>query len=239
MMEREGEKMMNAPNLGAIAPTLGATGCVASLADALFGKTRRAVLGLLFGHPDEGFYMRQISRILNLGQGALQRELQRLVAAGILLRESHGRQVYYRANKACPIYDDLQGLVLKTAGLADVLRAALAALAERIEVAFVYGSLARGTARATSDVDVMVIGMVTFAEVVAALSPTQDRLRREVNPSVYPPDEARSKALSGSHFLTTVLHEPKLFLIGGDDDLERLVTDGLAGAASNQRPGDR
>jgi len=221
--------MTNAPNMGANAPILGATGETTSLADALFGKTRRAVLGLLFGHPDEGFYMRQIARILNLGQGALLRELQRLAAAGILLREAQGRQVYYRANKACPIYTDLQGLLLKTVGLADVLRAALAALAERIEVAFVYGSMAKGNAKAVSDVDIMVIGEVTFAEVVAALNPVQDTLRREVNPSVYSAEELKLRARTGNPFLTTVLRDPKLFLIGGEDELGRLAADGVAG----------
>jgi predicted nucleotidyltransferase len=223
--------MTNAPILGANAPILGAVGEETTLADALFGKTRRVVLGLLFGHPEEGFYMRQISRILNLGQGALLRELQRLTAAGILLREAHGRQVYYRANKACPIYTDLQGLLLKTVGLADVLRAALAPLAEKIEVAFVYGSMAKGTAQAGSDVDVMVIGAASFAEVVAALNATQDTLRREVNPSSYPPEEVRSKFLAGHHFLKAVLSEPKLFLIGDEDDFRRLVADGVAGRA--------
>jgi predicted nucleotidyltransferase len=221
--------MANVPNSGTNVPILGTIGAAAPLADALFGKARRVVLGLLFSHPDEAFYTRQMARLLHLGLGALQRELQRLAAAGILLREAQGRQVYYRANKECPIYADLQGLLLKTVGLADVLRAALAGLEERITVAFIYGSLAKGTARTGSDVDVMVIGTVAFGEVVAALNPAQDTLRREVNPSVYPPDELRSRVLAGNHFLTTVLHEPKLFLIGDENDFERLVKHGVAG----------
>ena len=221
--------MANAPNLGATAPNSGAADETASLAHALFGKTRRAVLGLLFGHPGESFHMRKISRILNLGQGALQRELQSLVAAGILLREPQGRQVYYRVNKACPIYAELQGLLLKTVALVDVLAAALAPLAQRIEVAFVYGSMAKGPSQVDSDVDVMVIGEVAFGEVVAALNPAQDILRREVNPSVYSAAELKQRVRSGNHFMTTVLGEPKLFLIGGDDELGRLAPDGVAG----------
>jgi predicted nucleotidyltransferase len=221
--------MANAPILGANAPILGATGEATSLADALFGKTRRAVLGLIFGHPDEAFYMRQISRTLNLGQGALLRELQRLTAAGILLHEAQGRQVYYRANKACPIYTGLQGLLLKTVGLVDVLRAALAPLADKIAVAFVYGSMAQGRAQVGSDVDVMVIGQVSFAEVAAAFGPTQDALGRDVNPSVYPAEELRQRLRVGNHFLTTVLGDPKLFLIGGDDELGGLAANGMAG----------
>jgi len=221
--------MANVPNLGTNVPILGTMESAAPLADTLFGKTRRMVLGLLFSHPDEAFYTRQMARLLHLGLGALLRELQRLAAAGILLREAQGRQVYYRANRACPIYTDLQGLLLKTVGLADVLRAALAALAERIEVAFVYGSMAKGNAKAVSDVDIMVIGEVTFAEVVAALNPVQDTLRREVNPSVYSAEELKLRARTGNPFLMTVLRDPKLFLIGGEDELGRLAADGVAG----------
>jgi len=221
--------MANVPNIGTNVPILGTMESATPLADALFGKTRRMVLGLLFSHPDEAFYTRQVARILRLGLGALLRELQRLVAAGILLREARGRQVYYRANKACPIYTDLQGLLLKTVGLADVLRTALAALRERIEVAFVYGSIAKGNAKAASDVDIMVIGKVTFAEVVAALNPVQDTLGREVNPSVYSAEELRLRIRTGNPFLATVLRDPKLFLIGDEDELGRLATDGVAG----------
>ena len=217
------------PILGTTVPNLRTAETPTSLADALFGKSRRLVLGLLMGHPDQSFYTRQIARTLHLGLGSLHRELQSLVEAGILLREAHGQQVYYRANTACPIYTDLRGLLIKTTGLGDVLRAALAGLAERIIVAFVYGSLAKGTANGTSDVDVMVIGTVTLGEVAVALNPVQDTLKREVNPSVYPPEEVRSKLQAGNHFLTTVLNEPKLFLIGGENDLERLVAQRVAG----------
>lgn len=221
--------MPSVPNTGTTVPNLGTVEAPTSLADALFGKARRLVLGLLMSHPDQAFYTRQMARTLHLGLGALQRELQNLATAGILLREAHGQQVYYRVNTACPIYTDLQGLLLKTTGLGDVLRAALAGLAERVTVAFVYGSLAKGTANGASDVDIMVIGMVTLGEVVTALNPAQDALKREVNPSVYPPEEVRSKLRAGNHFLTTILNEPKLFLIGGESDLERLAAQGGAG----------
>jgi predicted nucleotidyltransferase len=211
------------PNLGTTVPNLRTVEAPTLLADALFGNTRRQVLGLLMGHPDQSFYTRQIARILHLGLGALHRELQSLVEAGILMREAHGQQIYYRVNTTCPIYTELHGLLLKTAGLGDVLRSALAGLADRITVAFVYGSLAKGAANGASDVDVMVIGSITLGEVAVALNPTQDTLKREVNPSVYPPEELRSKLQNGNHFLTTVLAEPKLFLIGSEDDLNRLV----------------
>ncbi|MHB1293911.1 MAG: helix-turn-helix domain-containing protein [Anaerolineae bacterium] len=195
----------------------------APLADALFGKARRRILGLLLTHADEAFYPRQIERLLGMSVGALHRELRNLVEAGILVRMPQGREVYYRANRGSPVFEDLHNLLIKTVGLGDVLRASLARLAEQIEVAFVYGSVAKGTSTAASDVDVMVIGSVTFADVVSALNPVQDTLRREVNPSVYSPEEVRKRLDSGHHFLTTVLDEPKLYLIGDAHDLERLA----------------
>jgi predicted nucleotidyltransferase len=220
--------MSFAPNLGANAPNMGATPGRGLLAAALFGKTRGAVLGLCLGHPHERFYMRQMARVLGVGQGALQRELRNLTTAGILLRETQGRQIYYRANEACPIFADLQGLLCKTVGLGDLLRAALAPYAEKIRVAFVYGSMAKGTAQAGSDVDVMIVGEATFAEIASALNPTQDALRREVNASVYPAEELWQRIRSGNHFMATVLAEPKLFLIGDQSVVDRLVAEGLA-----------
>lgn len=226
--EKRRQSGQNVPKLGTIVPNLGTYRDLSPLAEALFGKTRGLVLGLFFTHPNEDFYMRQLARILGLGQGALQRELRRLTEAGILLREPRGRQVHYRANRECPIYADLQGLMLKTIGLADVLRSALTPLGKRIEAAFVYGSMAKGILTASSDVDVMVIGEASFGEVVAALNPTQDTLRREVNPSVYSADEFQHRVKDGHHFITAVLDGPKLFLIGGEGDLRRLVEQRLA-----------
>ncbi len=218
----------NVPKLGTIVPNLGTMDETASLAEALFGRTRRLILGLLYCHPEERFYLRQMARTLGVGHGALQRELRKLATAGLILREATGKQVYYRANEACPIYADLQGVILKTVGLADVLRNALAALAERIQVAFVYGSIAKGMAKASSDVDLMIIGSVTFGEVAKALNPAQDILRREVNPSVYPADEVHCKIKAGHHFLRSVFDGPKIYLIGGEEDLKRVVETGVA-----------
>lgn len=211
------------PHLGPIAPNMGPQSAAHSPADALFGKVRRGVLALLLGHPEESYHYREVTRLLGLGHGAVSRELRNLTEAGILLRERRGRQVYYRANPHSPIYPELRGLVLKTVGLADVLRAALAPLEPRIELAFVYGSMARGESAATSDVDVMVVGDVSLSEVVAALGGAQNALGREVNPSVYPPEEFRTRATEGQHFVATVLREPKIMLIGGQDDLARLA----------------
>jgi predicted nucleotidyltransferase len=207
---------------------LGTTASSDSLTAALFGKAQHSVLGLLFVHPDESFYVREIVRATQVGQGAVQRELQRLAEAGIIDRTVRGRQVFYQANRACPVFAELQGLVIKTAGVGDVLRAALGPLENRIEVAFVFGSFAAGTPRKNSDVDVLVVGDVSFADVVTSLGSAQERLGRDVNPSVFPVAEFRTKLATGHHFVSTVVREPKIFLIGDERELARLVASRLA-----------
>lgn len=192
-------------------------------ADALFGKTQQAVLGLLFCHADEAFYLNEIVRRTGAGMGAVQRELNRLVEAELVTRTPRGNLVLFQANRRSPLFPALRELMVRTSGAADALRDALAPLAPRIRVAFVYGSVARGEEDAGSDVDVMVVGDVTFGEVVGALLPTQDVLGREVNPTVYPVDEFRTRAAEGSSFLTTVVSEPKVFLVGGTDELCELA----------------
>jgi predicted nucleotidyltransferase len=188
----------------------------------LFGKVRGAVLGLLYGKPDEALYMRQIIRMTALSPGSVKRELDDLVGAELLLREVRGKQVFFQANVKNPIYEELRGILLKTVGAAGVIRAALLPLAGRIRVAFVYGSAARGRIRRTSDIDVMVVGKVTFEEACNALYPVQATLGREVNPVVYQEREFRSKLKARHHFLTEVMGGPRVFLIGDANELERL-----------------
>ena len=195
---------------------------VETISNALFGQTRRAVLVLLFGHPEEEFYLRQVIRAAGVGQGAVQRELKRLVAAGLVLRRAHGHQVYFRANPDNPVYKELRGLLLKTAGVTDALREALAPLADRIRVAFVYGSVARGDERRASDIDVLVVGDLAFGEVVTAIGPAQERLGREVNPSVYSEAEFKAKTKRGQHFLKSVMEHEKVFLYGDEQNIRRL-----------------
>jgi predicted nucleotidyltransferase len=202
------------------------TSCLSS---SLFGKTRRAVLSLLYSHTDESFYLREIARVAGLGLGAVQRELKRLSGTGIIRRTVRGNQVYYQADPDCPIFEELKNLVIKTAGVGDVLRAALAPLADRIEVALIYGSFARGEEHRGSDVDLLVVGDVTFSEVASALAEAQDTLSREINPTVYPPGEFQSKLREGHHFLTSLSKEPRIFLIGGEHELERLAEKRLVG----------
>ncbi|MDA8108504.1 MAG: nucleotidyltransferase domain-containing protein [Betaproteobacteria bacterium] len=153
----------------------------------------------------------------------MQRELEFLARAGVVRRAVRGRQVYYQANPGSPIYAELRGLVAKTAGVGDAVRAALAPLADRIRVAFVYGSIAKGTERRASDVDVMVIGEASFAEVSDALGKAQKAIGREINPSVYAPEDFRARLAAEQHFLRTVLKGEKMFLIGDEHELGRLA----------------
>jgi len=195
---------------------------VTGLGSALFGKSRLAILCLLFLNADQRFYLRRIVNTTRFGMGAVQRELRLLSKAGLILREREGRHVYFRANRECPIFEELRSILVKTAGLADVLRDRLAPLADRCRVAFVYGSFAEGRDNAESDVDVMVVGDVTFAAVSDALGDLQTDLRREVNPTVYGLSEFKEK--TSTPFIASVLRKPKVFLIGNDDELARMAS---------------
>jgi len=193
----------------------------------------QAILAVLYGRPDEEFYLRELARSSGTRASSLQRDLAALARAGIVVRTERGHQVYFRANRACPVFDELRGLVVKTFGVAEVLREALRPLTDRIDAAFVYGSVARGEEHAGSDIDLLVVGEAGFCEVIEALAPAQRRLAREINPTVFPREEIARKVRSGNHFLATVLEEPKLFLIGGQDELESLARQGRA---ANARP---
>jgi len=189
------------------------------LAALFFGAYRRQVLGLLLLHPDESFHLREIARITNTQPGTLRRELALLAEAGVLQSEKVGNLVRYRASPECPIYDELRGILRKTSGIAEILREALAPLSDRISVAFVYGSVARGDERRASDIDVMVVGTVALEDGVRALHPCQQQLRREINPSVYAPAEFRRKAKDKGAFIARVLASQKLFIVGNADEL--------------------
>lgn len=190
---------------------------------ALFGKTRRGVLALLFGRADGAFYLREIAKHAGTGMSQVQRELSQLVASGLVLRERRANQVFFRANPDAAIFEELRGIVTKTFGVADVLRDALKGFEDRIDFAFVYGSVARGDAKATSDVDLLMIGDIGLSDIAVQLSAAEDRLRRTVSPVMYSRGEFLEKAKAGHHFVSAVLQRPKLFLIGTQDGLEKLV----------------
>jgi predicted nucleotidyltransferase len=189
------------------------------LGAVFFGVYRRRVLGLLLMHPDEAFHLREIARITDTQPGTLRRELLQLTEAGVVTCEKMGNLVRYRAEKACPIYAELRGILKKTTGVVDVLREALAPLSSDIFAAFIYGSVASGAERRASDIDVMVVGPVTFEEVVAALHGATEVLRREVNASVYSEAEFKQGARKKERFLARVMKEPVLMILGNEDDL--------------------
>ncbi len=201
------------------------------VAEALFGKTRRNVLSLLFGRPDERFYMRQVARMTGASVAAVQHELARLTTAQLVVRTPEGKQVYYRANTESPVFNEIRGLMDKTVGAVAVVRSTLSGLAGegRIDIAFIYGSVASGTYDALSDVDVMIIGKIKLLEIIPALRVAQDRLGREINSTIYPGEELRMRLTDREHFVTQVMDGPKIILIGSENDLKRLAAEPLAG----------
>ena len=217
------------PKRGTIVPAMSTAPYNEDISQTLFGKTRRAVLSLLYSHVDEAFYLRQIVRVAGVGLGAVQRELKLLSDAGIIQRIVRGRQVYYQANPQCPVFGELKALVIKTVGIAAIVQAALAPLADRIRIAGIYGSIARSEEHRGSDVDLLVVGKVTFAEIVSALDQAQKTINREINPTVYPVDEFQSKLSAGHHFLSTIVEKPMFFLFGDKRELARLAKKRLAG----------
>jgi len=198
------------------------------LSRILFGKTRRSILALLFSHIDDAFYLRQIVRMTNAGQGAVQRELAKLTSSGLITRKIMGKQIYFQANPNCPVFDEIRKLIIKTVGYSDILKAALAPFEDRIRVAFIYGSVARGEEKKSSDVDVLIIGDVDFSDIISAFQASQKMLGREINPTVYPIAEFNIKIRKGHHFLTQVIDKPKVFLVGDENELKRLASKRVA-----------
>jgi predicted nucleotidyltransferase len=205
------------PKMSTIDPVMGTPLVADILSSSLFGKTRKAVLALFFSHPEDSFYLRQVIRMTGSGQGAVQRELKQLAEAGVIERFEQGRQVYFKANKRCPIFPDLKRLILKTAGLVEVLRSAVIPVADRIEQAYVYGSQARGEARAASDVDFFVVGDIDELTLHKSISQAEGHLNRTVNYTLMSSTEYRKRRQEKDGFLSRVLNGEKLFVIGGPD----------------------
>lgn len=192
------------------------------LATLLFGTYRRRVLGLLLLHPEETYHVREIARLTNTTAGTLHKELARLAEAGLLTRAQVGNQLRYAANRQCPIFEELANILRKTSGLADIVLDALAGLEKKIHVALIFGSVARGEERSGSDVDVLIIGTLGFADAVKALHPVQEKIGREINPVVMAPDEFRRKNNEGDGFVREILAREKIFLKGDDNELGKL-----------------
>jgi hypothetical protein len=203
--------------------------------DVLIGAYRRRILGLLLLNPDKSFYVREMERLTGVPAGSLHRELKLLTDAELLARTASGNQVRYQADRANPIFEELAGILRKTAGLADVLRELLAPLSDAVRLAFVFGSVAQAKERAESDEYVMVVGTVGFPEVVHALAPARDRLRREINPVAMTAEAFSNKLAAGDRFVSRIAREPKIFLLGGADELAELAENRPAQRASGRR----
>ncbi len=195
-----------------------------SLADALFPKVRQRVLGVLFGNVGRSFYANEVIALAQSGTGAVQRELVALADCGLLTVSKVGNQRHYQANASSPVFAELQGLVLKTVGLADVLRNALAPLASQIEVAFVYGSVAKQQDTAQSDIDVLIVSdSLGYADVFATLEATGNALSRKVNPTLYTSMDITSRIRFNNAFITKVFDQPKIWLIGDELVFNQLI----------------
>ena len=205
------------PIKGMIEPNMGtqSTSSPSSTADALFPKVRQRVLAVLFGSPDRSFYTNEVIGLAQSGAGAVQRELTGLAEAGLLTVRKQGNQKHFQANAASPVFAELRGLVLKTMGLADVVRAALAPLAPQIERAFVFGSIAKQQDTAQSDVDLLVVSdTLGYGDVFAALEGASQTLGRTINPALYSAADFRSRQAGDNAFITRVMQQPKIWLIG-------------------------
>ncbi|WP_130907696.1 nucleotidyltransferase domain-containing protein [Pseudomonas sp. Sample_16] len=186
-----------------------------SLSEALFTTTQQKVLGLLFGKPDRSFYANEIVRWAQVGKGSLMRELDRLQRAGVLTMSRQGNQTHYQANPDCPIYTELMGITRKTFGIAQPLRDALQAFADQLDWAFVYGSIAKDQANASSDIDLMLIGKgLHYSEVMERLLPLEEQLSRTFNPTLYTPEDWAAKIKAENSFVVRVAQQDKINLMG-------------------------
>jgi DNA-binding transcriptional ArsR family regulator len=187
--------------------------------DALLPKTRQGILAATLLQPEKAWYVSELARRMGVPPSSLQRELRDLAEAGILKTHRQGRMSYYQANVDSPLFPDLRGLLLKTAGLIDVLADALKPVASKVVAAFVYGSMASGGEQSDSDVDVMIVGTVPASDLALSMRRARDLLGRQINPTTYTPAEFYEKRAAKDHFLTGVLGKPKLFVLGSDDEL--------------------
>lgn len=208
---------------------------ITGLGDALFSTTQQRVFAYLFGQPDRSFFANELITLTGGGSGAVQRELKRLESSGLVKTERRGNQKHYQANPASPIYAELCSIVRKTFGLAMPLREALEPLAQSIEAAFVYGSVAKKSDRADSDIDVMIVSeTLSYADLYEHLAQAESALGRQINPTVYTRAALRQKIAADNAFVTRVLAQPKIWLIGTEHDLATLKP-GESDSATNRR----
>jgi len=197
-----------------------------SVGDALFTKTQQKVLGLLFGKPDKSFYTNEIMRWAAMGRGTVSRELERMVGAGLLSVTRGGNQNHYQANANNPVYSELVSIVKKTFGVADEIRARLKPLDEKIDLAFIYGSISKGTETSASDVDLMLVGKsLNYSDVLDLFLPSEELLQRSINPTIYTKPDFDKKIKEGNSFIVRVMEQPKILIKGVINDVRESSKD--------------
>lgn len=207
--------------MGCILPNMGMTGTPTNLSDALFSNVQQRVLGLIFGQPDRSFYTSEIVRTVNSGTGAVERELRRLQDSGLVTVQWIGNQKHYRANPDSPVFGELKSLVLKTVGLAGPLAEALRPDADKIQAAFVFGSVAKGSDTAASDIDLMVIGDdLDYSDLYTALQGAESKLHRKVNPLFLRRQDWQRKVSRNDSFVQRISTQPKVFIVGSERALQ-------------------
>jgi len=194
----------------------------------LGSKLRAKVLGWLFSHPDERYFVRQLTALVKEDSTNVSRELARLEKTGILVKNTEGKQKYYQANRQSPIFNELHGLILKTVGVADIIKKALAPRIADIKLAFIFGSVAKRAENRFSDIDLLVVGDITFGEVVDLISTAEGALNRELNPVVYTLSEFNKRLSENHYFISDILSGDKIFVVGDENELQSLVGKGLA-----------
>jgi predicted nucleotidyltransferase len=193
-----------------------------TIIDTLFSKTKQNILSTVIINPDKWWYLSDLAKKINTSPSSLQRDLLNMTSTGILEKRQEGNRIYYKANKECPVFDELQGIIVKTVGIRDKLISALKPLSKKIKVAFIFGSIARREEMSKSDVDIMIIGDTTISEVVKRLRPVEKIIDREINPTVYQINEFKNKLKDKSNFLMEVMEGEKVFIFGNENKLAEI-----------------
>lgn len=207
--------------------------------NALFPKIRQKLLAATYTQPEKWWFMSELASFINTASSSLQRELNALVESGILRSRRDGNRLYFQAETDSPIFAPLRDLIVQTLGVNENLKEALSSFKGKIEIAFIYGSVARKEESAKSDVDLMIIGSVGLAEISPVLRNLENKFSREINPTCYNSNEFQNKVISGNHFLKEVLGGEKVFLIGNQNELAKLTGERQHSVAFNQPPGNR
>jgi len=189
-----------------------------STGDVLFTKTQQQVLRLLYGKPDQSYYLNELVRLAGVGKGSLSRELDKFCQVGLLTKTRQGNQNHYQANNECPIFNELKTITQKTFGVVEVIQSALSPIVDQLDFAFIYGSMAKGDEHAASDIDLMLVGSdLSYSEIMEMLDPPEQQLGRPINPTIYTRAEFNKRVKNDQQFVTRVMEQPKLWIVKEDE----------------------